>query len=735
MFPIVDNALRGRLIYLRISIFLVLISLCLSVRALEPGMIASLDGNATVSIEASHQFASVFLDTDVYSSNFLLEPAASDIGKNADIYLVAQFNTDWYMKTETDWVPWDTNISTLVPTLTKVLSSTEEIEVLNGVLLPPGHFEVYSAYKTEGESMVPAPETLRFNVQSTQIETLQRFSSETAMEAYLKSGMTYGSTSSSDVFDVVISEASNASLASASTRASTTNVQEVGVDEADIVKTDGEKLFALQSCNGEACLGIYDLNADQATADEIAIFSLNSSESSVIPNGMYFIEDDEQGDQLVTISGQNQYIYWSNFRGWAGKQTDIEFFDASNLEALTSVEKLSFDGNLISSRRIEDTLYIVTRFTPTVEGYYPYANDEETVQENEELLTRTSLADILPKAIDSRDEVLDLVSSQDCYLSTGSVDESRNPSIITIISIPLAAPLEFTSSCFLGASESIYMTTDSLYLATTQDNYSWIGFDALVYKPNHTTAIHKFNLLNGGVEYRGSGQVEGHLGWIEDKKSFRMGENGDYLNIVTSVGDTWNETSSTRLTVLKESDFSDELEEVSSIEGIGKPGEQLYAARFLGDRAYLVTFRIIDPLYVLDLVDQENPQIVGELEIEGYSEYLHPISENLLLGIGKDAIADDSSSDFSGRRGAWYQGVKLALFDVSDPTNPEEIDSEVLGKRGSESAVLWDHHAFTFLPAVGSEPARIAIPVQLHETLPSGDFFDPDEPGRVDYWH
>ncbi|MBT8147492.1 MAG: beta-propeller domain-containing protein, partial [Gammaproteobacteria bacterium] len=222
----------------------------------------------------------------------------------------------------------------------------------------------------------------------------------------------------------------------------------------------------------------------------------------------------------------------------------------------------------------------------------------------------------------------------------------------------------------------------------------------------------------------------------EDKKSFRMGQNRGYLNVVTSTGATWDGTSSTVLSVLREAEENNSLELVTTVEGIGKPGEQLYAARFLGDRAYLVTFLLTDPLYVLDLSDQENPTIVGELEIDGYSDYLHPVSESLLLGIGKDAIPDENSPDFNGTRGAWYQGVKLSLFDVADPSNPTEIDAVVLGKRGTQSEVLYDHHALAFLPATESEPARISIPVDLHDTVPTYEWFDPDSPNAFyDYTH
>ena len=272
------------------------------------------------------------------------------------------------------------------------------------------------------------------------------------------------------------------------------------------------------------------------------------------------------------------------------------------------------------------------------------------------------------------------------------------------------------------------MTPDSLYLATTQNEYSVFATDALFYNPDHKTAIHKFALMGNGIEYRGSGEVEGHLGWSEDKRSFRMGANGEedeYLNVVTSLGDTWDESSSTRLTVLKED--AGELQTVDIIDGIGKPGEQLYAARFFGDRAYLVTFRVIDPLYVVDLSDQNNPTIAGELEIDGYSDYLHPVGENLLLGIGKDAVPDDGSTDFGFARGAWYQGVKLSLFDVSELSAPAEINSLIYGKRGSESEVLYDHHGISFLPATDTRPARFSIPIQVHATEPDFPWFDAEK--------
>jgi hypothetical protein len=144
---------------------------------------------------------------------------------------------------------------------------------------------------------------------------------------------------------------------------------------------------------------------------------------------------------------------------------------------------------------------------------------------------------------------------------------------------------------------------------------------------------------------------------------------------------------------------------------LGKPGEQLYASRFIGARGYLVTYRLTDPLYVLDLSDPADPKMAGELHVEGYSDYLFPVSETLLLGVGKDAVVDGTAAD---GRFAWYQGVKVSLIDVSDPARPREADRAVIGRRGTDATVLHDHHGIA-LQALGGT-VRASLPVSLHET-------------------
>ena len=709
--------------------------LAITIEPSHSAEIANADGSAFIRSDSSHTYATAFLDSDTYSSQYSLEVLAHHRGKTASVYLGGIHNGDWYIATPAGWQPWDRDEEEPMALGETLLQESLEIPILNQDYLPSGEFEIYLAYQVVGELPVISNEPLRFNIQSSSQDTLHPFLSEQAMEDFIKQGLEASSSNqfyaTADFEKAVASDGEGAFDQSG--RVSTTNLQEAGVDEADIVKSDGEHLLMLRSCLPKTCVVTYELDSENALATELASLELKGI---LTASGMYLVKGREGGDRLIAIGSNLPDHIWLDVWGWTSSTTELEFFDATDPAQLNSLESLTIDGTLISSRRVGDTLLLVTRHTPFLEGYIPYAYDEQSLARNSTLLNEASLADLLPMVVDSQGQVQTLITADKCYLPTDNVDRSINPTIVTVTAVPLAEPTNFDSTCFIGQSETLYMTPESLYLATTQYQYANIGFERLFYQPEHATSIHKFSLTEDQVDYQGSGQVMGHLGWSEDKKSFRMGENDGFLNVVTSIGTTWDGTSSTVMTVLREDEETNSLEIVNTIEGIGKPGEQLYAARFLGDRAYLVTFLLTDPLYVVDLSDQENPAIVGELEIEGYSDYLHPVSENLLLGIGKDAIPDENSPDFNGTRGAWYQGVKMSLFDVSDPSVPSEVNSIVLGKRGTQSEVLYDHHALAFLPATDNQPARVAVPVDLHETVPNYEWFDPDSPNAFyDYTH
>lgn len=154
-----------------------------------------------------------------------------------------------------------------------------------------------------------------------------------------------------------------------------------------------------------------------------------------------------------------------------------------------------------------------------------------------------------------------------------------------------------------------------------------------------------------------------------------------------------------------------DLNIVGSLENLAE-GERIYSARFIGDRVYLVTFKQVDPLFVIDLSEPSNPKVLGKLKIPGYSTYLHPFDEDTLIGIGQDSNGDIAEGDIMA---AIPEGIKVGLFDVSDPSNPREIDHYVLGDRGSYSDALYDHKAFTF----DADNGLLLLPVNVQERSPA----------------
>jgi len=548
--------------------------------------------------------------------------------------------------------------------------------------------------------------------------------------------------------DVAVSE----SVAD-SGRFSDTNVQEAGVDESDRIKIDGDVLFALEMPDTNypgifPPFAISDLSVpDRQPVETLSAYRLAKNSSGLLsrlrldalngtPQGMY-LHKNAASSQLVLLSNPafNSWQNWRSTSVWAGLQTQVSWIDVSNPQELAIKSTMDIDGQLISSRKINNQLILVTRYHPRINGLIDYPATNDDAEHNRDLIANADASSLLPQYRLTQNNATSaqaVISDNRCYRSSvaNPNDESDrrlqpypNPSVISIITIDLNSQnTRLNSTCFMGESETVYVSQESLYLATTEYNYNFStdDFNRLTVdyiEPEITTDVHKFGFTPGGTaEFKGSGSVNGHLGWYADRKPFRMSEKDGNLRIVS-----FNENQSgspVTLSVLAESG-GERLETLSTLpnssrpDHIGKPGERLYASRFVGDRAYLVTFRVIDPLYVLDLSNPYDPAIAGELELPGYSEYLHPVNESLLIGLGKDAVADNGSAWGDGR-GAWYQGLKLALFDVSDPAQPFVADSKVIGKRGTETPALFQHHSFAWLSGTANRNARLAVPLQLH---------------------
>lgn len=504
---------------------------------------------------------------------------------------------------------------------------------------------------------------------------------------------------------------------------STTNLQERGVDEADLIKTDGRHVYAIGAPNNQNyqdnTLRIMQINDGGKNLQEVKRLTL--PEGSSLQN-LYLAGKQRR---LVTLGNAYQAmpVPMPMPAGTARmmpppymmprpQQTELNYIDVRQPEKAASTLKVQLDGNLNASRRVDDTLYLVLQS-------YPHINMNSG-------LDKLTAQDFLPTYRTADGKTGALVTADDCYVNrppkTADADSSYySNNIISVVAVDLnAADFRFKSRCYVGNTETLYASPQALYLATTDYQYN----QAQGARSN--TGIHKFAFTGTDIAYRGSGSVPGHLSGQES--SFRFSEQDGYLRVITQ-NDQFSDPSMAItapygkspgiLSILKEGG-TDGLQLVSQLpnrkrpQHIGKPEEQLYASRFVGDQAYLITFRSTDPLYVLDLTNPQDPYIAGELEIPGFSDYLHPVGKHLLLGIGKDALPDPQG-EF---RGAWYQGMKLSLFDTSKPGEMKEVDKLILGKRGTDSAALHDHHAVTTLP-VGTD-LRVALPIKLHDTPQAG---------------
>jgi inhibitor of cysteine peptidase len=240
-------------------------------------------------------------------------------------------------------------------------------------------------------------------------------------------------------------------------------------------------------------------------------------------------------------------------------------------------------------------------------------------------------------------------------------------------------------SFLLGPSSTLYASRENIYL--TSPSWDWTS---------ESTKVYKITIDGRSIEFTADGTVPGRV-----LNQFSMDEKDGYFRIAVTSGHVSRNGASTSNDVYV---LNASLGIVGSVTGLA-PGEDIYSVRFMGDRCYMVTFKKVDPLFTIDLSDPENPKVLGKLKIPGYSDYLHPYDENTLIGIGKETV-EAEEGDF-----AWYQGVKVSLFDVSDVENPRELAKIEIGDRGSDSPALHDHKAVLF----SRERNLLVIPITVAE--------------------
>jgi uncharacterized secreted protein with C-terminal beta-propeller domain len=475
---------------------------------------------------------------------------------------------------------------------------------------------------------------------------------------------------------------------------STTNTQEAGVDEADRMEYDGDYLYLAaypQWIDGENYQGhvrVMQRNEDYSLT-EIERLDLANQDGNI--NGIFHAEQ-----RLAVISTNSQVYSISSLSIAPWFENDnrvaLDIYDTSVAAQSEATLRAEFDGNILSSRRINNQLYLVMSYVPTVDNLSPEAASNAELLANYLTILDTPDEQLMPKMyINGTEQALNNI--EDCAIPASATENDGYAHLITVLRVNLQQPDDISATCLSMVAEVMYMSPQNLYLATNVENQ---------------TALHKI-ALDTDLTYQASGTVEGVFGW-RGPANLRLSEKDGYLRIVSS--DYQQAEPVHRLSILNQQ--GSELEIVATLpndanpEPLGKPGEDIYAVRFFEDRAYIVTFEQIDPLYVLDLANPLAPQIVGALEIPGFSSYLHPLDNNYLLGIGQQVNANIPANGTIPTEPVTQEGMKISLFDVSDPANPIELNSIV--KERAYTPVEYDYRALAVLNDAGRY--QFSMPVE-----------------------
>lgn len=495
---------------------------------------------------------------------------------------------------------------------------------------------------------------------------------------------------------------------------SATTVQVAGVDEADLVKYDGRHIYTVRPESVVAkpgitrnVLKIARTNPATATLEVTSEFDLPGEQTSLPV--IYQLQNETGAAQFIAAISQN-------YSGWVASsqpqatmlvalpdRTRLQLLDVRDPFNASQAWEIEFDGWLRGSRKIGNMLYLVNSYRPRLSGLILPADTQAKRESNERRIRSASAQDLLPSVRVNGGAAAPLATTNDCVVAADLKADEAYTNLLVITSIDLNERRVRDVACVSTNVNGLYVSHDSMY----------VGGEGSPTTPNGPsfTMLHKFALNAGSVSYSASGPVGGQLPWLN--ASYFMDEHDGLLRIVTSQHSASGQQFH-RLSILEETAnhglaLRSILPSPEHPEPIGKPGEQVHAVRFIGERAYIVTARRTDPLYAIDVSDSFDPFIAGALEIPGFSTYLQPLvvgNTDLLLSIGQQATSTGIA-----------QGVKVELFDVTDIETPRSIGVHEFGGSGSSSEAVGDPHALTLLTMPGTPVShRIALPMNVFET-------------------
>ncbi len=462
---------------------------------------------------------------------------------------------------------------------------------------------------------------------------------------------------------------------------SSTNVQVAGVDELDMVKTDGTYLYV--ASGNEVVTFLAYPASDLQVVGRIALANLSVTPALSAWDqvaGLFLA-----GHELVVVANSA-----ANYGGpvpmplgsvsssdgiaapvlVALERTTVLLFDVSDPTNPVLDHTLSITGMASTGRLVGSTVYLVaTQWIMQVNGTY-----------------------VLPETcVDGACQSLAL---DRIYRDPQSADAWD---YTNLLAVDVTSGASSAMAIITGGMSLLFMSPTAMYLAF----FKWQMTPAGVESPlmpvrigSTWTTIYKLRADGLDIQAVGSADVPGSV-----RDQYSLDEWQGYLRVATTVRDFSGNASSVRNDLYV---FNGALDLVGSVTGLAT-GESIFAVRFLEGRAYVVTFRKIDPLFVIDLTDPTDPRVSGFLEMPGFSEYLYPLDASHLIGVGKDAVPAEEGN------WSWYQGLKLALYDVTNGSAPAELANVTIGDRGTDSEVLRDPHAFLYVPGA----QLVVLPVDL----------------------
>ncbi len=458
--------------------------------------------------------------------------------------------------------------------------------------------------------------------------------------------------------------AANAPAADADASHSSTNTQVAGVDEGDIIKTDGKYVY--YGIGNQ--VAIVAVNAAKMTRNSV----LKLDENSTI-NEMYV-----SGDRLVTVSTrweeppQQPLGTTRNFIYYPGKEyTTYTIFDIKNRTAPVKVRALEIEGNPLSTRLVGNNLYYVTRSWINALPA-DYVDMPRILPAYSNITYAANVPTAKPATVDVTRISYFPGSRESAYMMVGAVDITKNESN--------------EPKTYLGGGNYFYMNAENMFIAC-QD---WKSSKT-------TTNIYKFSVTGTEVKYLSTGNV---TGYPLNQYSMDMFEGNFRIATTDNAGGNG-------LYIL-----GSDMKPLGSVTGLAK-GEQIYSVRFMEKMCYLVTYKRVDPLFAIDLSDPKKPVVLGELKIPGFSQYLHPIGDGLLVGFGRNTT-DIYYKDDNGKEVVVGQrdiGMKLSLFDVNDPKNPKEIKKLTIPGESVYSEVLNNPRAMM----VDGNRNIFAFPLEIYD--------------------